>query len=162
MSDKIANELQELLKVNVVTAETAEKIRQYFDEKQEENQNKLSSVFGILGAIFVGLGVILVFAHNWDTLSRLIKTLLSFLPLIIGQLICGYSLLKKSESTAWRESTGVILFFAVGSSISLIAQVYSISGDLNSFLLIWMLLCLPLVYLLKSSIVSLLYLTGIT
>jgi uncharacterized membrane protein len=162
MSDKITNELQELLKANVVTEETAEKIRQYFDEKKEGSQNRLSSVFGILGAILVGLGIILVFAHNWDTLSRLTKTLLSFLPLITGQLFCGYSLLKKSESSAWRESSGVILFFAVGSSISLIAQVYNIPGDLNSFLMIWMLLCLPLVYLLKSSIVSLLYLTGIT
>jgi uncharacterized membrane protein len=162
MSDKITNELQELLKANVVTAETVEKIRQYFDEKKQGNQNRLSSVFGILGAILVGLGIILVFAHNWDTLSRLTKTLLSFLPLITGQLFCGYSLLKKSESTAWRESSGVILFFAVGSSISLIAQVYNIPGDLNSFLMTWMLLCLPLVYLPKSSIVSLLYLTGIT
>lgn len=162
MSDKITNELQELLKANVVTAETAEKIRHYFNEKEQGNQNKLSSVFGILGAILVGLGIILVFAHNWDNLSRLTKIVLSFLPLIIGQLFCGYSLLKKSESLAWRESSGVILFFAVGSSISLIAQVYNIPGDLNSFLMIWMLLCLPLVYLLKSSIVSLLYLTGIT
>jgi uncharacterized membrane protein len=162
MSDKITNELQELLKANVVTAETAEKIRQYFNEKKQGSQNSLSSVFGILGAILVGLGIILVFAHNWDSLSRLTKTLLSFLPLIIGQLFCGYSILKKSESPAWRESSAVILFFAVGSSISLIAQVYSIPGDLNSFLIIWMLLCLPLVYLLKSSIVSLLYLTGIT
>ncbi|SHM26619.1 DUF2157 domain-containing protein [Flavobacterium xinjiangense] len=162
MSDKITNELQELLKANVVTEETAKKIRQYFNEKQEGSQNRLSSVFGILGAILVGLGIILVFAHNWDNLSRLTKILLSFLPLIIGQLFCGYSLLKKSESPAWRESSGVILFFAVGSSIALIAQVYNISGDLNSFLMIWMLLCLPLVYLLKSSIVSLLYLTGIT
>lgn len=162
MSDKITNELQELLKANVVTEETAEKIRHYFNEKQEGSQNKLSSVFGILGAILVGLGIILVFAHNWDSLSRLTKTILSFLPLIIGQLFCGYSLLRKSESPAWRESSGVILFFAVGSSISLIAQVYNIPGDLNSFLMIWMLLCLPLVYLLTSSIVSLLYLIVIT
>ena len=162
MSDKITNELQELLKANVVTEETAEKIQQYFDEKQEGNQNKLSSVFGIVGAILVGLGIILVFAHNWDTLSRLTKTLLSFLPLLIGQLFCGYSILKKPESPTWRESSAVTLFFAVGSSIALIAQVYNIPGDLNSFLMIWMLLCLPLVYLLKSSIVSLLYLTGIT
>jgi uncharacterized membrane protein len=162
MSDKITNELQELLKANVVTEETAEKIRQYFNKKQEGSQNRLSSVFGIVGAILVGLGIILVFAHNWDNLSRLTKIVLSFLPLIIGQLFCGYSLLKKSESLAWRESSAVLLFFAVGSSISLIAQVYNITGDLNSFLMIWMLLCLPLVYLLKSSIVSLLYLTGIT
>ncbi|MFE3848616.1 DUF2157 domain-containing protein [Flavobacterium sp. LB3P45] len=83
MSYKITNELQELLKANVVTEETAKKLA-VFDEKQEGNQNKLSSVFGILGVILVGLGVILVFAHNWDTLSRVTKTLLSFLPLLTG------------------------------------------------------------------------------
>ncbi|MFV8340789.1 DUF2157 domain-containing protein [Flavobacterium sp. XS2P39] len=162
MSDKITNELQELLKANVVTEETAEKIRHYFRQKKEEEQNKISSVFGILGAILVGLGIILVFAHNWDNLSQITKTILSFLPLIIGQLLCGYSLLKKPESTPWRETSSVFLFFAIGASISLIAQVYNIPGDIDSFLLTWMLLGLPLVYLLKSSIASLLFILGIT
>ena len=162
MSDKITNELQELLNAKVVTTETAEKIREYFHQKKEENQNRLSSIFGILGAILIGLGIILVFAHNWDNLSRLTKIILSFLPLLIGQLLCGFSLLKKSESTVWRETSSVLLFFAIGASISLVAQVYNIPGDLNSFIISWMLLSLPLVYLLQSSIVSLLYIAGIT
>lgn len=162
MSDKITHELQDLLKANVVTEETAEKIRYYFRQKKEVEQNKISSVFGILGAILVGLGIILVFAHNWDTLSQTTKITLSFLPLVIGQLLCGYSLLKKSESTAWRETTSVFLFFSIGASISLIAQVYNIPGAIDSFLLTWMLLSIPLVYLLKTSIVSLLYIVGIT
>jgi uncharacterized membrane protein len=46
-------------------------------------------------------------------------------------------------------------FFAIGANISLVAQVYNIPGDLNSFIITWMLLSLPLVYLLQSSIVSL-------
>ncbi|RKS95700.1 putative membrane protein [Flavobacterium limicola] len=162
MSDKITNELEELLLANVVTTETAEKIREYFHQKKEENHNRLSSIFGILGAILVGLGIILIFAHNWDNLSRLTKIILSFLPLLIGQLLCGYSILKKSESTAWKETSSVFLFFAIGASISLVAQVYNIPGDINSFIISWMLLSLPLVYLLQSSIVSLLYIAGIT
>ena len=162
MSDKITNELEELLQANVVTTETAEKIREYFHQKKEENHNRLSSIFGILGAILVGLGIILVFAHNWDNLSRLTKIILSFLPLLIGQLLCGYSILKKPESTVWKETSSVFLFFAIGASISLVAQVYNIPGDINSFIISWMLLSLPLVYLLQSSIVSLLYIAGIT
>lgn len=162
MSDKITNELEELLEANVLTTETAERIREYFHQKREENHNRLSSIFGILGAILVGLGIILVFAHNWDNLSRLIKIILSFLPLLIGQLLCGYSILKKSESTVWKETSSVLLFFAIGASISLVAQVYNIPGDINSFIISWMLLSLPLVYLLQSSIVSLLYIAGIT
>ena len=162
MSDKIANELEELLQASVVTTETAEKIREYFHQKKEENHNRLSSIFGILGAILVGLGIILVFAHNWDNISRLTKIILSFLPLLMGQLLCGYSILKKSESTVWKETSSVLLFFAIGTSISLVAQVYNIPGDINSFIISWMLLSLPLVYLLQSSIVSLLYIAGIT
>jgi uncharacterized membrane protein len=162
MSDKITNELEELLQANVVTTETAEKIREYFHQKKEENHNRLSSIFGILGAILVGLGIILVFAHNWDNLSRLTKIILSFLPLLIGQLLGGYSILKKSESTVWKETSSVLLFFAIGASISLVAQVYNIPGDINSFIISWILLSLPLVYLLQSSIISLLYIAGIT
>lgn len=162
MTNQIINELPELLKANIISEETAEKIRLHYSKKNSENRNKIPVVFGILGAILVGLGVILVFAHNWDDLSRVAKTMLSFFPLVLGQFFCGYTLLKKSDQPAWQESSSVFLFFAVGAGISLISQVYNIPGDLNSFIISWMLLSLPLVYLLQSSIVSLLYSTGIT
>jgi len=162
MANNITNELQELLKANVITEETAQKIKEYYTKDGDESQNKLFTIFGILGAILSGLGIILILAHNWDDLSKTAKSIISFLPLLIGQLFCGYTILKKPENTVWRESSSVFLFFGVGSSISLIAQVYNISGDLNSFLITWMLLSLPLVYLLRSSVVSLLYIIGIT
>ena len=84
------------------------------------------------------------------------------MPLLIGQLFCGFSLFKKNDSPAWLESSAVFLCFAIGASISLIAQVYNISGDFDSFILTWSLLALPLVYCMRSSIVSLLYIIGIT
>ncbi|MEO5648053.1 MAG: DUF2157 domain-containing protein, partial [Chitinophagaceae bacterium] len=65
-------------------------------------------------------------------------------------------------SVAWRESASSFLFFAVGASISLISQVYNIPGNLASFIFTWMLLCLPVIYIMQSSVVSILYLIGIT
>jgi len=162
MANNIINELPELLKANVISEETAQKIKEYYNKNSDESQNKLFIIFGILGAILSGLGIILILAHNWDDLSRTVKSVLSFLPLLIGQIFCGYTLLKKSENPIWGESSSVFLFFGIGASISLIAQVYNISGNLNSFILTWMLLSLPLVYLLRTSIVSLLYIIGIT
>ncbi len=162
MSNPILNELPALVKANVITEETAKKIKEHYTKNGDESQSKLFMIFGILGAILSGLGIILILAHNWDDLSNTTKSIISFLPLLIGQLFCGYTILKKSENTVWRESSSVFLFFGIGASISLIAQVYNISGDLNSFLLTWMLLSLPLVYLLRTSIVSLLYIIGIT
>ena len=84
------------------------------------------------------------------------------LPLLVGQVLCGFVLIKKQDSVAWRESGTAFLFFAVGASISLVSQIYNIPGNLSLFLLTWMLLCLPLIYVMKSSIASLLYLIGIT
>lgn len=162
MSNNIINELPALLKANVISEETAQKIKEHYTKNGDESQSKLFMIFGILGAILSGLGIILILAHNWDDLSNSVKSIISFLPLLIGQLFCGYSILKKSENPVWRESSAVFLFFGIGASISLIAQVYNISGDLNSFIVTWMLLGLPLVYLLETSIVSLLYLVGIT
>lgn len=155
-------DIPELVKAGVISEETADKIRAFYQEKEGQSTRRLFIVFGVLGAILVGLGMVLIIAHNWDELSRMTKTGLAFLPLLLGQGLCGYVLLRKQDSVAWRESATAFLFFAVGAIISLISQIYNIPGNISSFLLTWMLLCLPLVYVMKSSIASLLYLIGIT
>lgn len=155
-------DIAELVKADVISQETADKIRDYYRKQGGQSTNRLFIVFGILGAILVGLGIILIIAHNWDELSRTIKILLAFLPLLVGQVLCGFVLLKKQDSVAWKESGTSFLFFSVGASISLVSQIYHIPGNLSSFLLTWMLLCLPLIYVMRSSIASLLYLIGIT
>ncbi len=155
-------DLPELIKTGVITEETADKIKEYYKVKSGSSTNWLFIVFGILGAILVGLGIILIIAHNWDELPRSTKTFFAFLPLLIGQGICGYALIKKQDSIAWRESGTAFLFFSVGACISLVSQIYNMPGNLSSFLFIWMLLCLPLIYVMRSSIASLLFLIGIT
>lgn len=158
----ILKDLPDLVKAGVITEEAADRIRGYYQNKSETSTNRLFIVFGILGAILVGLGIILIIAHNWDELSRGTKTFFAFLPLLVGQMLCGYVLIKRADSMAWRESAAVFLFFAIGASISLVSQIYNIPGDIASFMVTWMLLSLPLIYVLKSSITSLTYIIGIT
>jgi len=162
MSKQIIRSLPELLEAGILTEETAEKIRGFYNNKNEQPQNHLFIVFGILGAILIGLGIILIIAQNWDQLPKSIKTTFAFLPLIIGQLLGAYGLLKKQESITWRESTATFIFLMVGASISLISQIYNIPGELSSFILLWVLLGLPLVYLLKSSTAAFIYIIGIS
>ena len=69
---------------------------------------------------------------------------------------------KKTDERAWREGAAVFLFFAIAISISIVSQVYNIEGDLGGFLFIWMCLALPIAYVLRSSVASLLFIVGIT
>ena len=159
---KIYHELEELIEQNVISTETANKIKHYYLQKNQSSPNQLYIIFGVLGAILIGLGIILIIAHNWDNFSTGLKSFFAFIPLAIGQVLALYVMFKKYTHIAWREGVASFLFLAIGVSISLVSQIYHIQGDSQSFMLTWMLLALPLIYLLNSSIAFLLYLGWIT
>lgn len=158
----IQKDLQELVDAKVISQETAAGIERYYANRSQPASNRFTIVLSILGALLVGLGVVLVIAHNWDELGILPKTVFAFLPMLLGQALCLYTLLKQKENTAWRESSAVLLFFGVGSCISLISQIYHMGGELSAFLLTWMLLTVPLMYIMPSYITGLLYIAGIS
>ncbi|SDL01750.1 DUF2157 domain-containing protein [Natronincola ferrireducens] len=156
-------ELPQLIKQGVLSSEEAKRITDYYGESHEKGkQNLVFSIFGTLGAISIALGIILLLAFNWSDLSRSARTVLSFLPLLIGQFLSGWVIINRKESLGWCEGASSFLMIAIGSSISLISQTYHIAGDFKSFLLVWMLLSIPLVYLFKASVPSILYMIGIT
>jgi len=162
MNKPLTKDLQELVDANIITADTAHQITDYYQAKRETPSNKLNLVLGILGAILVGSGIILLVAHNWDELNRVTKTLLSFLPLAIAQVISIYAIIRKRDSRVWQEGSATFLFCTVPTSIAMISQIYHIDGTLSSFLLTWLLLTIPLIYLQSSSIISLLVIATLT
>lgn len=162
MSKPILKDLPELVQAHVIDEATADKIRHYYESKPDTSSNRLVIVFGILGALLVGLGIVLIIAHNWDSFGKITKLVFAMLPLVIGQLTCGYTLVKRSSSVTWRESSTTFLMMAIACSISIVSQVYNIDGSMGSFLFTWMLLTLPLIYIMRSSMTSLLYIAGIT
>ena len=161
MSSKIKNALPELVENGIITEETAQNIQMYYEKNEESSESRLFTVFGILGATLVGLGIILIMAHNWDDFSRGIKLVLAFLPMLIGQGVLGYSIFK-NKGVAWKEAATVFLFFSVGACIALVSQIYHVSGDLESFLLAWIVLCVPLLYVTKSTSAIILHLISIS
>jgi hypothetical protein len=108
------------------------------------------------------MGIILLFAHNWESLSRPARTALSFAPLLLGQGLAGWVIVRRPDSRAWQEGASCFLLVAVGASIALVGQTYHIAGDLPRFVLTWMLLGLPLVYLLRSATAAALFWVGVT
>src|SRR6187431_2280469 len=86
MSKQILKDLPDLIKAEVITEETAEKIKSYYSH-QYPPTNRLFIVFGILGALLVSMGIVLIIAHNWDILPKVIKLAIGLLPLLAGQVM---------------------------------------------------------------------------
>lgn len=155
----LVKELPELVENNVISAETAKAIENYYATKKGTSNQLL--IFGALGAILTGLGIILIFASNWDDFSITVKTVLALLPLVLAQAATAYAVFK-NKSRMWKEVSGLLLFFAVGASIALVSQIYNIPGEEASYILTWVILCFPLMYILKSDALAFLHLGFIT
>ncbi len=163
MSKHILNELPGLVKAGVISAAVSDDIENYYRQKERSAPDgRINIVFAIIGTLLVSLGIILMVAHNWDDFSRTVKLFFSFLPVLIGQGLCGYTLYKKNNNTAWKESSAAFLFFAVGACLSLVSQTYHIEESMEQILFKWMLISFPLIYIMKSSLASLLFICGTT
>lgn len=157
------DELPKLVAGGVLDAAAADRIRAHYGPTPERKPGSLAVlIFGVLGAALVGLGIILILANNWDELSRTVRAGITFALLFGAQAIAGFTITRRPESSAWREASGLFLGLCTGAAIALIAQTYNIPGDLGRFLMTWMLLILPLMYLLDAGVVTIGYLAGIT
>jgi len=155
-------QLPDLVTKGVVPAETAERIRAFYGPLPEGMGRRiLFIVFGLTGTLLVGLGIVMILGHNWDQLSRLTRLLISLGLLATAQVAAGLVLWRRADSEAWREGTAVFLTLAVGTSIALVGQTYHLVDDFKNFLLIWMLLSVPLVYLMDVKGVAGMYLAGV-
>ena len=147
----IKRELKALVSDNVINSDTADRIRKYYEQEEGKSTNFHIIAFSVLGAILVGSGIILLLAHNWENLSRTLRALISISPLLAAQVICAYAILKKQDSMAWRESASTFLILSIGIAISLVSQTYHIPGRIENFFFTWILLSIPLVYLLNAT-----------
>jgi len=76
--------------------------------------------------------------------------------------LAGWVLVCRPASAPWCEGAATIWGLTIGATISLVAQIYQIQGDAAQFFLTWILLGLPIVYLLRSSVAASLYCIGAT
>jgi uncharacterized membrane protein len=161
-SPRLLDSLPELVREGLITAEQSERIRARYAAPQEQSGNRMMLLFSILGGLLIGLGVILVVAHNWDDLSKGLRTVFAFLPMAVGQALVVFTVLKKPTSVGWKEGSSIFLMLTVGACLALVSQIYHIPGELDGFLLAWSLLTVVLLYAPGSLIAAMLYLGMIT
>src|SRR2546421_2139065 len=156
-------ELPELVAGGVLTQESADALRQHYSSQPSGEPRRIGFILSaILGSLLVGAGIILLVAHNWDFLSRPIRCAIAFTPLILSQALAVFVLIRRNGSAAWRETVAILNVAAIGTAIALVSQTYQIQGDFARFILVWMFLALPIVYLFQTSVGLAIYFVGAT
>ncbi len=159
----LLSELPGLVSKGILPADSADRLRLHYGEAGAQASRRLAIVlFSVIGAVLVGGGIVLLLAHNWDQFSRAMRAMLAYLPMVLGQLAVAWTLSRKNAGVGVREATGAFLTLTVGACVAIVSQLYHISDDFGAFMLTWMLLIVPLMYVLDAVVPFLIYLAGIT
>ena len=79
-SNEFYNELKHLTQLGYLDQVQLDRIRDEYIETRRDHRN-MFLIFALLGVIFVGAGVISLFAYNWSMFSSEMKAPISLLPL---------------------------------------------------------------------------------
>jgi len=159
----LLRELPKLEAEGVLDAPAVERLRAHYSEQASGLGRRLVvAIFAVFGALLIGGGIILLLAHNWEAFGRGTRATIALAPLLATQVLVGWIVLKRFQSTAWREGSATLLALTVAAAIALVDQTYHTGGDLESFLWRWSLLLAPLPWLLNSTAVAMLFLAALT
>ncbi len=128
---------------DLIRTDQAEAIRKFQDEQPEKH---LFTFFGLLvgvGALSVGIGIILVVSYNWERIPSVVRQL-AFILLVAGLAEGRLRAAGKSFATQALDVLWVLLPLA---GIGLWGQIYQLSGDTFTPLAVTLVLALPVVWL---------------
>ena len=107
-------------------------------------------IAGIFGALLIGLGVIALFAANWDVFGRGVRAALALAPVVLCGVLALVASRKGWTSMSLWEPLGIAWCIATGAAACLIAQTYQIGGTVPDLILFVALLCLPVVWVTRA------------
>lgn len=138
----------------IITREQADEILAEYPEKQI--MPSFQRTFSALGAILIGLGLLLVLAHNWDALPRGFR-LTSVLTLLVLSQAGTFAAMKWHRLERYREGLSFVQSLMVGASLFLVAETFPLGMDSAPLLGVWLVLILPISVLAETVLPIFLY-----
>ena len=106
-------------------------------------------IFAGFGAVVLGLGVILLFAYNWDQMHKFGKLAVVFGALAVAH-GTGIILRRKNQPSGFADAAFLLGTMLFGAGIWLVAQIYHISAHYPNAFVVWAVGALLLAWLLPS------------
>jgi uncharacterized membrane protein len=107
-------------------------------------------IAGSFGALLVGLGVIAIFAANWDFLGRGARAAVSVAPLFVCGAVAILAKARGWRSMALWEPLGILWFVSTAAAACLVAQTYNVGGRVPDLVMFVAVLTLPVVWTTRS------------
>ena len=107
-------------------------------------------IIGAFGALMIGLGVIALFAANWDVFGREARAAIAIAPVVACGAAAVWAYAKGAKSRALWEPLGILWCISVAAAACLVAQTYQVGGSVPSLILFVALLMLPVVWITRA------------
>lgn len=134
----------------LVDASLAERLLARYDGQDGPARSKIAVTLSFLGALLIGIGMIVFVASNWDVIPGAAK-LGGLLAAMVLSYWGGFRLRYVGES--YHGTGNALLFLGVllyGANLFLVAQAMHINAEAPSLLVLWAIGVLPLGWLLES------------
>lgn len=142
------DELRDWLSEGLIDNAQAQRLRARYPLAPSRSWARV--IFSSLGAILIGLGVILLFAYNWQQMHKFVKLAVIFSALIGAHGAALWCRRHRPKQTALAEGLQVLGTLIFGAGIWLVAQIYHIDEHYPNAFLAWGLGALAMAWVLPS------------
>ncbi|HAB15597.1 MAG TPA: hypothetical protein DCE44_04010, partial [Verrucomicrobiales bacterium] len=128
--------------------------------KLNRETNRFLIILGVIGAILVSAGIILLVSTNWDSIPSMVK-LTAGLVLLVGAHGLGRWLERRGGYPALVEVCHLLGAGMFLANIALVGQVYHLSDRLPNAFLLWAAALTPFAFILRSRAQFILWLSAV-
>ena len=121
---------------------------------EKDHHGKLIEIVSIIGAVLVGLGIIVFVASNWQRIPSFFKLFLLF-GTTFATYFAGWKL-EHDTHPMLGSALSLLAALFTGGTIFLTAQIFHVEANVHWLLLLWFIAVAPLSYGLESRLILIL------
>mgnify|MGYP003288933686 CR=1 FL=1 len=149
----LEDRLLELVSNDIISNEQYVNAKEYYHNKKENKS--VSTIFGAIGIFLMALSIITLFAINWGNISKGIKVIISFIPLVITSIMLYICMAKSNKKM--QLYTSIFAPIGIIATNSLIAQIFHIQTEIYELIFTSLIMFLPIAFILKNYISIIVY-----